>query len=102
MCEEGQSVRSADPHDGSVSGHAQVVDIVSSAAYRILPSTNRSRLYRRIARGMGSGISGSFVARKVATHETPYKLVRTQGSLNSHSTSAVSAPRDERVISHRQ
>ena len=103
--EEGPSVRSADPHDGSVSGHAQMVDVVSSAADRITfppPDTGADGLYRRIARGMGSGISGSFVARKMASHEAPYKLSRNQGSLNSHSTSAVSAPRDERVISLRQ
>ena len=38
----------------------------------------------------------------MSTHEVPYKLARTQSGLNTHSTSTVSAPRDEHVISHRQ
>ena len=67
MCEEGPSVRSADPYDGPISGHAQMVDVVSSAADRIPfppPDPGADGLYRRIVRGMGSGISGAFVARK--------------------------------------
>ena len=43
--------------------------------------------YFRVVRGKESGNARS-----------TYKLARTQGSLNSHSTFAVSAPRDERVI----
>ena len=102
---EGSSARSVVPHDGPISGHAQMMDIVSSTADRIpfpTPDLGANCLHRRIAREMGSGISGPFVAREVATHEAPHTLTRTQGSPYSHSTSAASAPSDEHVISHRQ
>ena len=93
-------------HDGSVSGHAQIVRCRQQRCRQDspfhLPIPLRTVFTDASLEGWGVVFLGSFVAGEVATHEAPYKQARTQGSPNSHSTSAVSAPRVKRGISHRQ
>ena len=76
---KGSSACSADPHDGPISGHAQIVDVVRSTADRTLfptPDPGANGLHRRIARVSGSGISGPFVARKRTKHHISWVELR--------------------------